>query len=111
MWLVRPVIMPWRLFLDAEYEAAHGATPTAMAGLLMQRYMAEFEVEIGQFEGFSINAHANGSKNPKAMFRNLIKPGRFAGAPVVAPPVNLFDSAPEGRWCCCTDFDGDRACP
>jgi acetyl-CoA C-acetyltransferase len=30
-----------------------------------------------------------------AMFRNQIKPGRFAGAPMVADPVNLFDSAPD----------------
>jgi acetyl-CoA C-acetyltransferase len=55
---------------------------------------------LAQFEGFSINAHANGSKNPNAMYRNLIKAGRFASAPIVAPPVNLFDSAPEGDGAC-----------
>jgi acetyl-CoA C-acetyltransferase len=81
--------------LDADYEAVQGATPAAMAALLMRLYMAEYDVALEQFEGFSINAHANGSKNPGAMFRNLIKPGRFASAPVVAPPVNLFDGAPE----------------
>ena len=86
--------------LDAEYESSNGATPTAMAGILMRRYMHEFGVELAQFEGFSINAHANGSKNPNAMYRNLIKPGRFASAPIVAPPVNLFDSAPEGDGAC-----------
>lgn len=81
--------------LDAEYEAVQGATPTAMAALLMRRYMETYGLTLNQFEGFSINAHANGSKNPGAMFRNLIKAGRFAGAPMVAEPVNLFDSAPE----------------
>lgn len=86
--------------LDAEYEAGHGATPAAMAGILMRRYMYEHGVELGQFEGFSINAHANGARNPEAMYRNLIKPGRFAAAPLVAPPVNLFDSAPEGDGAC-----------
>lgn len=80
---------------DSEYEAIQGATPTALAGLLMRRYMHTYDVELSVFEGFSINAHANGSKNKDAMFRNLIKPGRFASAPVVAEPVNLFDSAPE----------------
>jgi acetyl-CoA C-acetyltransferase len=80
---------------DADYEAANGATPTAMAALLMRRYMHEYGLTLSQFEGFSINAHANGSKNPGAMFRNTIKPGRFTSAPVVAEPVNLFDSAPE----------------
>jgi acetyl-CoA C-acetyltransferase len=49
-----------------------------------------------QFEGFSINAHANGATNPFAMYRNKLRPGAFAKAPVVADPVNLFDSAPEG---------------
>jgi acetyl-CoA C-acetyltransferase len=86
--------------LDAEYESPHGATPAAMAGLLMRRYMYEYGLELGQFEGFSINAHANGAKNPGAMYRNQIKPGKFATAPAVAPPVNLFDSAPEGDGAC-----------
>lgn len=81
--------------LDAEYEAIHGATAPALAGLLMRRYMHEYGLELEAFEGFSINAHANGAKNHGAMYRNLIKPGRFASAPVVAEPVNLFDGAPE----------------
>jgi acetyl-CoA C-acetyltransferase len=86
--------------LDADYESAHGATPTAMAGILMRRYIHEYGVDLGNFEGFSINAHANGSKNPLAMYRNIIKPGKFVSAPIVAPPVNLFDSAPEGDGAC-----------
>lgn len=86
--------------LDAEYEAAHGATPIAMAGLLMQRYMHVYGLSLENFEGFSINAHANGYKNKQAMYRNVIKPGRFASAPTVAPPVNLFDGAPEGDGAC-----------
>ncbi len=82
--------------LDADFEANSGATPAAMAALLMRRYMVEYGVTLDQFEGFSINAHANGALNPLAMYRNKIKPGAFAKAPVVAEPVNLFDSAPEG---------------
>ncbi|KAB2854257.1 MAG: thiolase domain-containing protein, partial [Anaerolineae bacterium] len=45
---------------DADFEAAHGATPIAMAALLMRRYMHEYGLELKNFEGFSINAHANG---------------------------------------------------
>lgn len=81
--------------LDADYEAAHGATLTALAALLMRRYMHEFGVRLEDFEGFSINAHANGARNEYAMFRNIIKPGRFGKAPMVADPVNLFDTAPD----------------
>jgi len=83
-------------FTDSEYEAAQGATPVALAALLMRRYMQEYNVPLANFAGFSVNAHANGSKNANAMYRNLIKADRFASAPVVAEPVNLFDLAPEG---------------
>ena len=81
--------------LDADYEAPQGATLTALAALLMRRYMYEYGLDLDAFEGFSINAHANGGKNEFAMFRNSIKPGRFAKTPMVADPVNLFDSAPD----------------
>ncbi|MBN1200483.1 MAG: thiolase domain-containing protein [Anaerolineae bacterium] len=82
--------------LDADYEAAGGGTPAAMAALLMRRYMHEYGVALDQFEPFSVNAHANGSLNPFAMYRNKLRPGAFGKAPLVADPVNLFDSAPEG---------------
>ncbi len=81
--------------LDADYEAVHGATQPALAALLMRRYMEEFGVDLSAFENFSINAHANGGKNENAMFRNRIKPGSFARAPMIADPVSLFDSAPD----------------
>lgn len=81
--------------LDADYEAVQGATITALAALLMRRYMEEYGVELSAFENFSINAHANGGKNPNAMYRNQIKPGGFARAPMIADPVTLFDSAPD----------------
>ncbi len=81
--------------LDADYEAAHGATLPALAALLMRRYMHEYGLDLSAFEGFSINAHANGGKSEFAMYRNSIKPGRFAKAPMVAEPVSLFDMAPD----------------
>lgn len=81
--------------LDADYEAIHGATLPALAALLMRRYMYEYGIDISAFEGFSMNAHANGKGNPRAMFRNILKPGAFAKAAMVADPVNLFDSAPD----------------
>ncbi len=83
-------------FTDSEYEAAQGATPVALAALLMRRYLHEYGVQVADFAGFSVNAHANGGKNPNAMYRNAIRVDRFASAPVVAEPVNLFDVAPEG---------------
>lgn len=81
--------------LDADYEAIHGATLPALAAMLMRRYMHEYGVELSAFENFSINAHANGALNGNAMFRNRIKPGSFAKAPMIADPVSLFDNAPD----------------
>lgn len=81
--------------LDADFEAVHGATLPAVAGLLMRRYMHEYGVTIPDFEGFSVNAHRNGSKNPNAMFRKPLREGAFAKAPMVADPVSLFDGAPD----------------
>jgi len=82
--------------LDADYETIHGVTPTAMAGLMMRRYMHEYNVEVADFANFSVNAHTNGGKNPLAMFRNRLKAEKFAKAPLVADPVSLFDAAPVG---------------
>jgi acetyl-CoA C-acetyltransferase len=81
--------------LDADFEAAHGVTIAAQAALIMRRYMYEYGVDLSAFEGFSINAHANGKSNSNAMFRNTLKPGAFAKASMVADPVNLFDGAPD----------------
>jgi acetyl-CoA C-acetyltransferase len=81
--------------LDADYETIQGATVTAQAAMIMRRYMHTYGVPLSAFEGFSINAHSNGGKNANAMFRNQIKPGAFAKAPMVADPVSLFDGAPD----------------
>src|SRR5579859_1507294 len=56
-------------FLDADYEAAQGATPVGMAALIMRRYMHEYGLKVSDFANFSVNAHANGGKNEKAMYR------------------------------------------
>ena len=82
--------------LDADYETPYGATLTAMAALLMRRYMYEYELDLAAFEGFSVNAHANGKRNPYAMYRNTLREGAFSKAPMVADPVSLFDGAPDG---------------
>ena len=82
--------------LDADYEAIHGLTQPGIAAIMMRRYMYEYGLELADFAGFSVNAHANGSGNPMAMFRNRLKAERFAVGPVVADPVSLFDMAPLG---------------
>ena len=80
--------------MDADYEQVHGLTPAALAALQMRRYMHTYGVRLEDFANFSVNAHANGADNPNAMFRNRLRAERFASAPLVATPVNLFDMAP-----------------
>jgi acetyl-CoA C-acetyltransferase len=92
----RPVTAALSTGLDADFESVHGLTTTGVGALLMRRYMHEYGVDLADFAGFSVNAHANGANNPLAMFRNRLKAERFASAPVVADPVNLFDVAPMG---------------
>jgi len=80
---------------DGDWEAAQGLTPTASAALLMRRYLHEHNVTVPHFAGFSINAHANAKSNPYAMYHNTLTAEAFAKAPMVADPVNMFDTAPD----------------
>lgn len=81
--------------LDADMEAVNGLTMTALAALMMRRYMHQNDLTLSDFEGFSINAHRNGAGNHCAMYRNRLRDGAFANAPMIADPVSLFDCAPD----------------
>lgn len=80
---------------DSDWEAAQGATPAALAALLMRRYMHTYGVELRHFANFSVNAHTNAKTNPNAMFHNTITAEAFMKAGMVAEPVNMFDTAPD----------------
>jgi len=79
---------------DADYESIHGVTQTALAAMLMRRYIFEYNVPEHAFAGFSITAHANGAKNSNAMFRRPIKLDTYTRAAMVSDPINMFDAAP-----------------
>lgn len=91
-----PVTAAQATGMDADYEVVHGLTYAGMGALLMRRYMFEYGVEVADFAGFSVNAHANAGGNPLAMFRNRLRAERFASGPMVADPITLFDAAPLG---------------
>ena len=91
-----PILAALATALDADYEVIHGQTLTGAAALLMRRYMHAYGLQLADFAGFSVNAHANAAGNARAMYRNRIKPEGFAAAPMVAEPVSLFDEAPAG---------------
>jgi len=80
---------------DSDWESAQGVTPTALAALIMRRYMHTHRVALKDFAGFSVNAHVNAKTNPNAMFHNTLTPEAYVKAGMVSEPVNLFDSAPD----------------
>jgi len=82
--------------LDADYEAVQGLTVAGAAALMMRRYQHEYDVQLSNFAGFSVNAHQHAAANPDAMFRNQLTAARFGAAMPVADPVTVFDAAPYG---------------
>ncbi len=79
---------------DADFEGAHGASFVALNALIMQRYMHEYNVPHECFAPFSVNAHANAVNNPNAMFQKAISEEIYRRSPIIADPINLFDSSP-----------------
>jgi acetyl-CoA C-acetyltransferase len=79
---------------DAEYEVSQGISFVALNALLMRRYMHEFGWHREDFANFSINAHANGSNNPNAMFQSIITANHYIKSQMVATPVCLLDASP-----------------
>ncbi|MCA9981124.1 MAG: thiolase domain-containing protein, partial [Anaerolineales bacterium] len=81
---------------DAETEGAHGVTFVALNALIMRRYMLEYGYQHDDFAPFALNAHANGAKNPHAIFQKAISHQTYSKARMVADPISLFDASPIG---------------
>lgn len=81
---------------DSEYEAVHGITFVGLNALIMRRYMHEYGYSHNDFAPFAVNAHANGAKNPNAMFRQPISQRMYEKGRAVAEPISLYDASPIG---------------
>lgn len=81
---------------DAEYEVIHGVTFVGLNALIMRRYMHEYGYRHEDFAPFALNAHANGTKNPNAIFRQPISQSEYEKGRVVADPISLYDASPIG---------------
>ena len=79
---------------DADFEGVHGASFVGLNALIMRRYMYEYGTPHEAFAPFAINAHANAVNNPNAMFKNKVSVEQYKRAPMVADPINLYDSSP-----------------
>lgn len=81
---------------DADYETPSGVTFVALNALVMRRYMHEYGYGHDDFAPFAINAHANGAKNPYALFHEPIGLKEYRKGRPVAPPIQLYDASPIG---------------
>lgn len=81
---------------DAEYEVVHGVSFVGLNALIMRRYMHEYGYQHEDFAPFALNAHANGAKNPNALFRKAISRREYEKGRVVADPISLYDASPIG---------------
>jgi acetyl-CoA C-acetyltransferase len=81
---------------DADYEVEQGVSFVGLNALIMHRYMHEFGYEHKDFAPFAITAHANASKNPKALYRYIIDERDYEDGRVVADPIRLYDASPIG---------------
>ncbi len=81
---------------DADYELVHGVSFVGLNALVMRRYMHEYGYTRYDFAPFALNAHANGAKNPNALFRKAIDRRIFDEGRIVADPISLFDASPIG---------------
>jgi acetyl-CoA C-acetyltransferase len=79
---------------DYDFEAMEGMTPVTLAGLLMARYMAQYDVPVDGLSALPLMAHANALHNPYAMYRRAISEEMYRKAGMVSDPLNMFDAAP-----------------
>ncbi|WP_456444217.1 thiolase domain-containing protein [Thermococcus sp.] len=79
---------------DADWELFHGASFVALNALIMRLYMKKYDYTEEDLALFAVNAHANGAKNPYAMFKRPIKVETVLKSPYIADPLKLFDASP-----------------
>jgi len=81
---------------DADFEGVQGISFVGLNALIMRRYLHEFGWQHTDFGGFSINAHANGARNPNARLREPITERDYSRARMICEPINLLDASPIG---------------
>ncbi len=80
--------------LDSEWEGFFGATPAAIAALVAQKYMKDFNVDHESLAMMSVNDHMNASKNPDAHYRNVLTVEGAVSSTMVAEPLGMMDCSP-----------------
>jgi acetyl-CoA C-acetyltransferase len=79
--------------LDTDYEGMLGVTPTALAAILMKRYMYEYKLDHNAFADHPLAASAHAVGNPNAMYRKAISREVYEKDAPVCDPLSLHDIA------------------
>lgn len=79
---------------DGDFETFPGATPAALAAMIMQRYIHEYGVARGDFAIFPLTSHQNAVHNPYAMYRKALTREFYDKAEMTAAPLNILDCSP-----------------
>jgi acetyl-CoA C-acetyltransferase len=79
--------------LDTDYEGMLGVTPTALAAILMKRYMYEYKLDHNAFADHPLAATAHAVGNPNAMYRKAISREVYEKDAPVCDPLSLHDIA------------------
>ena len=79
--------------MDYDYESIPGLTSTGQAGLIMQRYLYDYDLPRDALSGFAMLAHTNGANNPNGMFKNRVSPESYARSGMLCDPLNMYDGA------------------
>jgi acetyl-CoA C-acetyltransferase len=87
--------------IDMETEGRTGLTFPGFWAMMAQRHMYEFGTTIEQIGMVTVQNHQNGSKNPRARFRNIITLDEVMNSRLVCDPLKLYD--------CCPNSDGGSA--
>ena len=80
--------------IDQEWEARQGLTTTGAFALMARKHFDEFGTTKEHLASVAVKNHENGSKNPKAHFRNRINIEQALSAKIVADPLGIFDCSP-----------------
>jgi acetyl-CoA C-acetyltransferase len=79
-------------------ERRYGATLSALAGMIAQKYGQECRLSPSRVEDIlaqvAIKNHSNGFLNPNAQFRNTITKEEYLKSQIVSYPLRLYDCAP-----------------
>lgn len=80
--------------MDFDFESIPGLSITGQAGLLMQRYLHQYQLSPNALANLPLLAHANAVNNPNAYFKRKLTRETYENAEKLSDPLNMYDASP-----------------